>query len=86
MTSRTGLVLSVAYVIFAAYLLLTQGLFGESFIAIILGLPWSLLPAYFEYGGGLGTLTLVLLFVPMIINAVLLYWIGKGIGYYASRV
>ncbi len=80
MRSKLGWVFAGAYVLTAAYLIYTQGLFGESFIAIILGMPWALLPSFFEYGGGGGFVLMhVLIFGPMALNTVLLYWIGSMI-------
>ncbi len=86
MKSKLGLLCAGVYVLVAAYLISTQGLFGESFIAIILGMPWALLPSFFEYGGGGGDAVMyVLIFVPMILNAAILYWIGSVIGRAVSR-
>lgn len=83
--STLGLILSGIYVLASAYLILTQGLFGESFIAIILGLPWSLGLSYFEYFNASGAVAIVLLIIPMILNAFILYWIGSLIGKLTSR-
>lgn len=81
MRSKPGLVLSGAYVLVAAYFIATQGLFGESFIALILGLPWSMLPSFFEFGGtSSSSIMMTLIFAPMIINTALLYWIGSLFG------
>jgi hypothetical protein len=77
--SRFGLILSGAYLLLAVYLIATQGLMGESFIAIILGLPWSLLLSFFEYGGASGLVLVILLIVPIAANAFLLYMLGKAI-------
>ncbi len=75
-SSKLGLSLAVIYILAAAYLILTQGLFGESFISIILGLPWTLLLALIEFGGASGVFLYVLILTPMVLNAVILYWIG----------
>lgn len=75
--STPGLILSGIYVIASVYLIATQGLFGETFIALILGLPWSLAFSFFEFGGATGGLLAVMLIVPMIVNAAILYWIGS---------
>lgn len=78
--SKPGLVLAALYLVLCAYLIYTQGLFGESFIALILGLPWSMLFAYFEYGNTSGSGLVVMLLVPLALNAYLLYWIGSLFG------
>jgi hypothetical protein len=65
------------YLAASAYLIATQGLFGESFIALILGLPWTLVLSYFEFGGVSGPLMYVLIFAPIAINAYILYVVGK---------
>lgn len=80
MKSKLGLVLAGAYIAVAVYSIATQGLFGESFIAIILGLPWTLVLAYFEFGGVEGMLMYVLIIAPMVLNAFLLYRLGNFIG------
>lgn len=67
------------YLLISAYLIYTLGLFGESFIAIIPGLPWTLALSYFEFFGADGILLYVLLLAPIAINAYILYWIGKKI-------
>ena len=41
--SKIGLALSVLYLAVSLYLIATQGLFGESFVALFLGYPWSFL-------------------------------------------
>lgn len=75
--STPGLVLSGVYVLASIYLIATQGLFGESFIALILGLPWSMAFSLFEFGGASGAVLYVMLIVPMVVNAAILYWIGS---------
>jgi hypothetical protein len=65
------------YLAISAYLIYTQGLFGESFIALILGLPWTLILSYFEFGGASGALAYVLILAPIALNAYILYVIGK---------
>jgi hypothetical protein len=78
MKSKLGLVLAGIYVLGATYLIATQGLFGESFIALILGLPWSLIPSFFEFGGIENpTMLAILLLAPIALNTALLYWIGS---------
>lgn len=76
----TGLALAGAYVVLSLFLILTQGLFGESFIALILGMPWTLLFAYFEFGGASGPSLVLMLVVPMILNAAILFGLGYLIG------
>jgi hypothetical protein len=80
MKSKTGLLLAGAYGVVALYFILTQGLFGESFIAIILGIPWSFIFSFFEYWQAEGIVAVMLLIAPMLLNAYLLYLIGKKIG------
>lgn len=77
MTSKLGLILSGIYLAISAYLITTQGLFGESFIALILGMPWTLALSYFEFGGASGTLAYILILAPIALNALILYTIGK---------
>ena len=84
--SKAGLTLSFLYLIGGIYLILSQGLFGESFVALLLGFPWSFL---IVLSGGNTIVSdsspLFSLFlyawvlVPIIVNLILLYWIGAGI-------
>ena len=74
--SKLGWMFSLLYVLVSVYFIYTQGLFGESFITVILGLPWSLLLAFFEYGNVTGGLLYVLALAPIVLNALLLYLIG----------
>lgn len=83
--SKTGLALAGTYALVCIYLIATQGLFGESFIALILGMPWTLLLAFFEFGGASGALVYILILTPMALNALLLYGIGSLIGRAVSR-
>ena len=84
--SKLGLTLAGLYILIGGYLILTQGLFGESFIALILGLPWVLIPSYFEFFGLENNLAMmVFTLTPMAINVALLYWIGSLVGRLFSR-
>jgi hypothetical protein len=85
MKSKLGLIFAGVYILVAGYLITTQGLFGESFIALILGLPWSMLMAYFEFGGVAGPFLYVLIFTPLILNALILYWVGSKVERISSR-
>jgi len=85
MKSKLGLALASLYVLLAVYLIATQGLFGESFIALILGLPWSMIPSFFEFGGASGVLMYVLLLGPIALNVALLYFIGTVLARILSR-
>ncbi len=76
-SSRLGLIFAAIYILLAVYLIITQGLFGESFIAIILGLPWTLLLSLIEFGGASGPFLYVLIIAPMALNAFILYLIGS---------
>jgi len=73
--SQFGLTFSLLYILGSVYLIVTQGLFGESFIAVILGLPWSFLLVFSKISIPL----YVLILMPIVLNVVLLYWIGAGI-------
>jgi len=70
-------VLPGLYLLISVYLIYTQGLFGESFIALILGMPWTLALSYFEFGGVEGAMMYVLILAPIALNALILYTIGK---------
>lgn len=87
-TSRStlGFAFSGLYLLLCAFLIGTQGLFGESFIAIILGLPLSLLMASVEFGNVEGPFLYVLVLLPIIFNAFLLYWIGYFLGKYSVKI
>ncbi len=74
--SKLGLAFSGIFIVAAVYLIATQGLFGESFIALILGLPWVLVFAFFEFGGAAGWLTYIFVLAPIALNAAVLYFIG----------
>ncbi len=77
MTSKLGLGLAGVYLVVSAFLIMSQGLFGESFIAIILGVPWSFLFAFFEYWQASNLPLTLLLLAPIGLNAFLLLWIGN---------
>ena len=84
--SKVGLTLSFLYLIVSIFLILSQGLFGESFIAILLGFPWSFLIVLGEINTIVSDSSpLFSLFLyswvlaPIIVNLVLFYWIGVGI-------
>ena len=84
--SKVGLALSFLYLIVSIFLILSQGLFGESFIAILLGFPWSFLIVLGEINTIVSDSSpLFSLFLyswvlaPIIVNLVLFYWIGAGI-------
>lgn len=76
MSNKLGLVLSGVYLLAALYLITTQGLFGESFITVILGMPWTLGLAYVEYFSASGPLLYVLALAPIALNAYVLYKLG----------
>jgi hypothetical protein len=77
MKSKIGLVLAGLYLIISVTLILRDGLFGESFIIIILGFPWTLLLAFFEYFHVEGALLFILAIVPIVLNAIILCGIGS---------
>ena len=79
MKSKLGVVFCLAYVAVAAYLIGTQGLTGESFVSLILGMPWTLALAAVEFGGAEGIMLYALLIIPIALNAFLLYKLGSYI-------
>jgi len=84
MTARTstGIIFAGLYALLCSILIATQGLFGESFIAILLGLPLSMVLASIEFGNVSGILLYVLVLLPIVINAFALYWLGYFVGQY----
>lgn len=77
--SKIGVVLAGVYVLLIGYLILTQGLFGESFISLILGLPWSFLVvafAWFDIAPE-EIFIYVLVLAPLLLNTLILYWLGS---------
>ena len=85
--SKTGTALAGIFILVALYLVLTQGLFGESFIALILGLPWVLMFSYFEFFNPQSQVVLAtFLLLPILFNAVLLYCLGILIEWIAARL
>lgn len=83
--SKLGLTFAGLFLAILGYFIATEGLFGESFIALILGLPWVLIPAYFEFWGASGAVGAVLTLVPIAINAAILYFLGSALGRIFSR-
>lgn len=84
--SKTGLAFAGVFVFVAAYFIFTQGLFGESFIALILGLPWVLVPSFFEFFGLEGDIAMMFFTLfPVVINIAIAYWIGSLVGKMSSR-
>jgi hypothetical protein len=77
---KINIFLPALYLLVSAYLIATQGLFGESFIVIILGLPWSFALAYFEFGNVSGMWLYALVLAPLMLNAAILWWIGSLFG------
>lgn len=77
--SKIGLTVSGIYLLLCVYLITTQGLTGESFIALILGIPWSFGFAFVEYWHADGIVLAALLLLPIALNAYLLYVIGSYI-------
>ena len=85
MKSKTGLAFAGVYALTAIYLIATQGLFGESFIALFLGAPWTFGLAAIEFGGAEGVVAWLLIIAPMVLNAFIFYWAGSYIGRVFSR-
>jgi len=81
--SKLGLTLSFLYVLASTILILSQGLFGESFVALILGMPWQ----YFIVTFGLHEVVglYMWLLTPIIVNVIILYWVGLGIQTFLTR-
>lgn len=84
--SKGGWACAGLYLATAAFLLSSQGLFGESFIAVVLGLPWSALLVLIDdgllppEGSSLYRVGLyVQLFSPMVLNVIVCYLIGFGL-------
>jgi hypothetical protein len=75
--SRIGLTLALLYAAVSAFLIFSQGLFGESFVVLLLGFPWSFIPAFFEFGNVTGAMLYLLVFAPLVLNTLILYWIGS---------
>ncbi len=60
---------------------MTQGLFGESFVALVFGLPWVLAFVPFEFFGIENPEVLsAMLLVPIALNTYIMYWIGPRLG------
>ena len=81
--SKVGWCVVGLYIATAVYLIYSQGLFGESFIAVILGLPWSWLLLFIGdlyFPPQRSPLYPVVLYLtvlfPMALNAIVLYLIG----------
>ena len=80
--SPIGWCAASVYTATAIFLILSQGLFGESFIALILGWPWSALLGFASrmfpaQGSPLYLVGLyVQLLVPIMLNAVEFYVVG----------
>ncbi len=84
--SLTGLILAGLFLLISIYLIATQGLFGESFVALILGLPWVLALAYFEFFNPESEwIVYALVLLPIAINAAVLYGIGYAVEFALSR-
>lgn len=78
--SRTGLMLSGAYIAATLFFVLTQGVFGESFIMLILGLPWVLIFASFEFFNPESQIAMyAMIFTPIVLNVIVMYLIGRFI-------
>jgi predicted acyltransferase len=82
--SILGLVLALVYIVISVILIMQQGLFGESFIVIILGFPVSFLAALVlapiaERGELSTAMQYIAVLTPVVINAIVLYFIGVGI-------
>ena len=75
--SKIGFIFALSYFLFSIYLINSQGLFGESFIAILLGFPWSFLIIYFGFNTFISDISLYLwILTPIIINIILFYLVG----------
>ena len=75
--SKLGLGMSLVFASSAAYFLATQGLFGESFVALLFGMPWVLAFVPFEFFGIANPIILSsMLLAPIALNICILYWLG----------
>lgn len=80
-----GWLLVSIYIIVSVYLIRTQGFVGESFIIVFLGLPWSLFLILLDkFSPREGTTLFYIYFYigflgPIILNAMVFYWLGVGI-------
>ncbi len=84
--SKPGIITAGVYLALSLYFISTQGLAGESFIAIVLGIPWSFVLALVEYGSAQGPILTVLLLTPIALNALILYWFAATISTALSRL
>lgn len=80
---------SLIYAISGAFLIISQGLFGESFIAIILGLPWMYFMVSLKFPINpthpFYSLFLYLwIFTPIFLNVIILYFLGAGLEKFIS--
>lgn len=71
-----GFILAGVYVAISTILILSQGLFGESFIAILLGFPWSFMLAFIEFGNVSGAGLYILVLAPLVLNTMIFYGVG----------
>jgi hypothetical protein len=87
--SKFGIAVAAVYMLWGAYLIATQGLFGESFISIVLGLPWSYLLLYVGATDMIGdNLILIYLwiFAPIALNIAIVYALGYGFEKLFSKI
>ncbi len=82
--SKTGLNLALGYLVVCGILITVFGFFGETFIVLILGAPWSiplsLLAQHYASLEGTGyynTVVYIAYSAATLLNAVFLYWMGK---------
>ncbi len=85
--SKLGFLFAGIFLALSVLLVSTQGIFGESFIVIILGMPWSLIPAFFEFGDVSTPVIYLFVLVPVMLNALILYAIGHWVsGFYDRKI
>lgn len=77
--SKIGLTFPILYLLGSIFLIITQGLFGENFIVLILGLPWSFGTILLGFTATNTVFLYTLFLMPILFNIIILYWIGMGI-------
>jgi len=76
-SSKLNFTLTGMYLVIAAFLIATQELVEESFITLIVWLPWTLCFAVFEYFHAEKFLLYVFALAPIALNAFLVCKIGS---------
>jgi hypothetical protein len=77
--SKVGLILSGSYLLVSAYIIFTQGLFEDAAVVFGLGFPWGWASLFLGFFSPSVVFSYILFLAPILINAVIIYWIGLGI-------